>query len=381
MYLYIIKSLSLLEAMSGVLFMFDQNYKENIKSSYLSYDEIKEIISRDYIQPLLDKVANLNQARKRFLFGTLIVEKPLFEIEVQWSHIPDLDEDQQKICKGIIAIYSDKAIQENKFPSNQRAEIQTCIRELLHDHLNPIEGMSMANLKQKVIENKKKGSLLISKTDPTPLPWPSDLTATIYSYLDYKSCKKLSLSCKAAYFLHHNMKNNIDCIFYTLGTDIVISRERKWNEGALCESSLLLAQNKIKGEVIIKSILNTDRGPSIELYTSLYQAVAYAHHLQQGGGDILNQDRRNNEEPLRRIPTIWAVCYQKSKYDLNFSSKHILGADLYIPYAKVERESVRTLVGAVVCSDRWFANYELLKIVDHQTDLQNQNNKTNCNLM
>lgn len=56
---------------------------------------------------------------------------------------------------------------------------------------------------------------------------------------------------------------------------------------------------------------------TIRLFSSLYRAIEYAHHLSYGGDPF-------DKEEIRHIPSIWAVRYQGSVASLEFISEELI---------------------------------------------------------
>lgn len=88
----------------------------------------------------------------------------------------------------LILLYTDLTYQERFFPQFNDYQIQTAIREVFFEYLNP----DMNSFKEKLI---KEQALL-----PIVLGLPVELAQICRSFLDYKSCKSFAMSCKSAYF-------------------------------------------------------------------------------------------------------------------------------------------------------------------------------------
>jgi hypothetical protein len=269
----------------------------------------------------------------------------------------------------IFDIFCDEEKQAEMFPQNNSFQIQTCIRELFYEELNPVKGLSPADLQQPFTE-------LVSSV---VLNLPSPIATIAHTYLDYKDCQQLNLTSHATHFFNKTQLNKPENILYMLGSDVIVSRKRGWGKGSVCIDSL----NEIKDEAIHDSLPRQTPNP-VKLFPSLYHVMEYAHHLQHGGDPI---DRGNDE--LCLIPVIWAVHYRGNIAGLKLISEDLVmhkglnsscyaGSErrLTIIYGNAEKDSFLPLRGMVVYGPEKFADYKISKPVNYQKAVANLNTES-----
>jgi hypothetical protein len=280
----------------------------------------------------------------------------------------------KKAYQDLATIYCYKAMQASKFPEYRSAQIQTCIRELIHDALNPVEKLTIQNIQIPKAEGYRSTPIL---------NLPYELAEKVHSFLDYQGCKSFSSTSKDAYFLHTNVINRPGNIFYALGQFVEVCKVQDLFE--MLEIGSLFPFPENKSNAIMSSAPNK-HFEMIKLFPSLYQAIEYAHYLSPISGKKM--------EEVHQIPSIWAVHYQRNVVNLKYISKDLIlnngylrkyeryvyaERNLAISYANVETESIRPLVGAVLHTSEWFADYRVLNTVnyqvDYQADAENKNEK------
>lgn len=360
---------------------------------------IREKIKQDYFQPFIGSLKKSN------LDASLIIREIFWYLQHNYAGLyfslfnqtgkipefphnfdkpmlkkiivhPQLTESITRLCK----LYLDMDKQEYEFPGTDPVEIQTCIRELFHDYLNPLPKMQIQNLNTSSL--RQNGSQI--KNNGSLFDIPVEIQHIIHSYLNYESAFSFKRTCKSAYFLHKSIQDKQASIFYLIAGDVKISSPRKFYEIDL-DIPLRFSVSK---EEIIKSLQKTSNHTSTEevkIFHSLYHALEYSHSLQHGG-------HIDDDEEEGFIPSIWVVAYIGNPAHLRFNQEKIVlnegsmssvydgnRRDALISYAMTPTNSIQPLLGAVIFSCADFGNYKTFNIVDFMK-YQRENRKV-CSIM
>lgn len=359
----------------------------------ISRKELRDSIKENYFLPLIASLKNtgLNEAKiiknlvrriqitmansqmalfgqRKSLYDQLELEYLLAHTELHIKYI------------HLAFLYLDRNTQENEFPDQDSVAIQTCIRELFHDYLNPLP----------LIQPKNPDTISIPKNanmyqDSKLHKLPVELQEKIYSYLTCESIFSFKRTCKSDYFLHKSFQNKQENILYMLADDVKITRDRGMLEGSY---DIVLRENIPENE-IIHSLMNKNK-KEIRIFQSLYQALEYAHSLHHGG-HIFDNEKHGY------IPSLWTVSFIGNIADLTFTEEKIImnsgvssssydgnRRDVMVSSAMISKNSVQPLVGSVIYSYSDFAEYKTFNTINFREYLEKENDKfsmSNCQVM
>lgn len=249
-------------------------------------------------------------------------------------------------------IYLDKNRQKEEFSefSNDNAEIQTCIRKLFYDYINPLPKMQVRTLDIPIStgnEQKNNGILFNIPLDPL---------RKIYSCLDSEGILLFKGTCKSAYFLHKSFQKQ-NTTLYLIADKVKITISR----------GLLFTSVDVSKKEIISSLYNKNEA---RVYCDLYGALEYVNYLQHKES---NYDRNNVF-----IRSLWPVHYIGNPAHLKFTQENIVlyegssaGAfsgnqrDVIVSYAVITKNLIQPpQLGIVICPDSNFAGYQILNSVE-----------------
>lgn len=399
-----------------------QNDETSLSLSFKEYQELKQIIFDEYIKPLCNSINStesfLNDAEKKnnhekWFFLSLLfrvkkatrsdiifgfkVDSPTESLTKNFDKYYKEDEfnDCKKLLLSVAEIYYDESIQKARFPGYDTAVIQTCIRELLHEYINPSPELALESVKsvvadyRKIVDNKYP---VVNHSSPYNISY--EIGNEIFSYLNYQSSNALASTCKFFHLSHNMLKFRSASIFYALGDPVIITRNRKWNEPAAISTDSLLLTSKEVNEKVVGNSINSNKVDTITLFPSLYQAIEYAHHLKNDPNDHVFPDAR--AQPLT-IPSVWAVTYQEHRANLDFNSKAMIlrrgwssnyadsERNLAIFCASVEKNSICPILGTVLYSSSCFAKYKQFAVVNYHDYLKQQEQvkreESRCSIM
>ncbi len=147
------------------------------------------------------------------------------------------------------------------------SEIQTCVRELFHDYINPLPEVRAQALDTVSISAKNK-----IENNSNLFAIPGELQYKTYSYLNSESMLSFKRTCKSAYFLHKNFQSKQN-ILYVIGDDIKITRTRgmfEFDLGIALKDKV--SKKEIKSSLYIQNSL-------VKAFYSLYHALEYAQGI------------------------------------------------------------------------------------------------------
>lgn len=267
--------------------------------------------------------------------------------------------------KKLGLIYLDQDRQRRLFPAYDAAQIQTAIREIFHDHLNPLPHLKMKNVDNKFLHETKQQL----ENNGILFAMPNEIQQNIYSFLDYESKVSFKRTCSSAYFLHKAYDGNKSPIFYFLGDDIKITRARDFFEFDLD----IALKSYIPKEEIISSFskkINNKAEDTLQVFPSLYQVLEFASSRQHGGHLL-------GGEEDGYMPSLWVGAYHGNPVKLNFSQEKFTlnenrGSSSYgdnrreacVSYANVPKHSIVPLLGTLIYPSGDFASYRAFNTVD-----------------
>lgn len=271
----------------------------------------------------------------------------------------------------LFSVHLDEEFRKTEFPGVDEAEIHTCIRELFHNFINPIPEMNIQALNTVAIS--RDGHSL--KQDNTLFNTPADVQRIIHSYLDHQGALPYKSTCKSAYFLHKSAQDKPINVFYMLAGDVLITRKR-----GILEFDLDMPLRKSVTQQEIESSLHKYNKPEVKIFSSLFQALEYAEHLQHGGSIGDNDDNGY-------IPSLWAVAYIGNAANLQFTQEKITllnrstssaydenQRELMASYALVPKNAVQPLIGMVACLYFNFGSYKIFNTVNYLKPEKANNN-------
>jgi len=292
----------------------------------------------------------------------------IFSFKQELNIHPDLKENFIRLGEFFLDLNNQK---EHMLP-----EIQTRIKELFHDYLNPLPEMNRKNWKTISIESRNQ---INNNGDLFNIP--VEIQQNIYSYLNHESVFSFKKVCKSSYFLHKSDQDTPANIFYLVAGMVPIAQPRGFFESELD----IIFRNQVEEKEIIDSLCNNPDKKNVRIFLSLYQAIEYSHYLSCN----------KNSEPYRYMPSLWVVSYIGNPVHLKFIQAKIKlngkGSSVYyqnnrdalISYADVPKHSIQPLLGSVVFSESGFAKYTVFNMVDfmkYKSEIENSS-RDKCLIM
>jgi hypothetical protein len=399
----------------------------------LPSDKMKEKIYQDYVQPFLswlEKLSLENNAKEiiQEMFRYLHNDKYLNTHKIFGcdrktpSFFEDFDPRSRRdnffqILKShsgftnsfyeLLSLYQDALTKNRVFPQAHTEEVQTCIRELFYDYLNPLGELQAQIFKNAAVSSDKSSEITLGITSGVTsgittsinnnlqsnyslLNLNMDVQNNVYSFMDYQSRTFYGQTCKAAYFfnkanLNKTIKNKESQILYAIGDYIDVT-----------ESNQLFGLHWYNlMDIPQDHLLSSHKYGHFKAFHSLYQALEYSYDCAS---------RSIYSERCGGMPSIWIVNYTGKFSDLKFRQvnleiNHYNESYLYalqkrrasVCYATLPKYTIQPLIAAVIFPNSDFASYKIVSSLDFMNGnyldnktsdgIDNDLKRNGCNVM